>query len=133
MIVEFFFHGYLSPQVTKRKTYFFPCLFISHTKDTFLADEDMNKLLARFTKSNPSSITEKIVNRGLLQAIGFLELVLCPELVLECRNRYDVTHRFLRTYIGEVIVYINRVKIMGALRILPHEVYEGWMIDFSNI
>ena len=31
------------------------------------------------------------------------------------------------------MVHIDRVKIMGALRILPHEVYVAWMNNLSEI
>lgn len=120
------------PKLPKEKLASSLACFLPALKDTFLIDEDMNKLLARFSKPNPGSITKKVVNSGLLQAASFPELVLCPELVLECRNRYDVTQRCIRTYLGEVLVYINRVTIMGALRILPPEVYEAWTISLSD-
>ena len=91
------------PKLPKEKsvtslTYFLPTL-----KDTFLVDENIAKLLSRFSKPKPGSIIEKIENSGLLQAVNFLESMLCPELVVECRNRYDVIQRCIRSYLREVL------------------------------
>lgn len=39
--------------------------------------------------------------------------------------------RCIHTFNGEVLVYVNQVFIMGALRIPLHKIYEEWTITSS--
>lgn len=66
-----------------------------------------------------------------MQAATFPEAFPCPELVLACKDRYDVAKKCICAFNGEVLVYVSRVAIMGTLRIPLHEIYEDWTISSS--
>lgn len=92
---------------------------LPNMEDTFLTNEDMKKLLARFANPPPDSISQKFTDSSLLQASTFPEAFPCPKLVLACIDRYDAIEKCIHTFNGEILVYVNRVYVMGALRILP--------------
>lgn len=97
---------------------------LPNMENTFLTNEDMNKLLARFTNPPPSPISQKVTNSGLLQVSAFPKAFPCPKLVLAFLDKYDATEKCIYTFNGKILVYVSRVVVMGALRIPPQEVYE---------
>lgn len=80
--------------------------------------------MVRFDKDKPRSIVEKVTLSRLVHVGGFPKEILSSHLVLEYKDKYNVIERCIRTNSGEVLVYVSWVELMGALRILPQEVYE---------
>lgn len=99
--------------------------------DTSLEQAGLEDFLERAKNPKDSPMMEKIVNGGLIEAAAFPTIVQCPELVLECINRYDLEHMCIRYTEGGVLLNINRETIMAIMKILLKEPYEDWTIDSS--
>ena len=87
--------------------------------------------MARLKNVRLGSMAECVFESGLIHAAGFPKAIPCLELVLECRDKYDAAERCIQNYNGEVLIYVNRVTVMGALRIPPKEEYQDWTISLS--
>ena len=121
------FHPKLSEKYKKSAIH----RFLQEIEDTFLAKEDIEKLVTRFSTTKPTLISKNFSKSGLLQASSFISDIPCPKIVLECWDMYDATQKCIYTYSGEVLVYVRRVLVMGMLRIPLHKVYEDWTINSS--
>ena len=66
------------------------------------------------------AIAEKLTNSGLLEATTFPLALVCPELVIECANRYDPQNSCIRKTLGEILARIDRVIVIADLKI-PHK------------
>lgn len=91
--------------------------------DTSLALVNLSDFLDRAKNLVQNSMMERIVKSGLVEAAAF-PIAPCPELVLECMNRYDVEHRCIRNVNGEVLLKIDRETIMVGMGIAHKEAYE---------
>lgn len=69
--------------------------------DTSLAEVDLVNFLERARNPDGNSMMGKIVKSGLIEAATFPTAAPCPELVLECINKYDADNRCIRTNSGE--------------------------------
>lgn len=88
--------------------------------DTSLALEDLSYFLERAKNPVQNLMMERIVKSGSIDATTFPITVPCPELVLECMNRYDEEHKCIRNVNGEVLLKINKETMMAAMGI-PHK------------
>lgn len=70
----------------------------------------------------------RIVDSGLIEASVFPSTIQCPELVLECMNKYDTKHRCIRNANGGILLNVNRETIMVVFKIPAKEPYEDWTI-----
>lgn len=92
-------------------------------KDTTIVDDDIREIVSRLRKLVDEAMSIKIVESGLLEAAGFLDVIPCPELAIEFRNRYCKAKRCIKIKSGEVLVNVDRTVIMTTLRIPPVEIY----------
>lgn len=72
-----------------------------------------------------------IVESGIVEATNFPLALVCLELVKECMNIYDPMNRYIREFNGEVLLPINRGKIISSLKIPIKEVYYEFSISKS--
>ena len=80
--------------------------FLLEIEDTFLANEDISKLVAKFSNSKPRSISEKVFESGFFQATRFIEAIHHPKIVLECHDRYHATKKFIEPIIENYFITI---------------------------
>lgn len=75
--------------------------------DTFLPLVDLDEFHERERNPTGSPLMQRIIDSGLVEATTFPSVVSCPELVLECMNRYDLVERCVRSADGEVFLRVN--------------------------
>lgn len=71
---------------------------------------------------------QKILDSGLVEAVSFPPVVLCPELVWECMNKYDHAQRCIKGENGEFFLKINWETIFVVMKIPEKEHYEDWTV-----
>lgn len=99
--------------------------------DTSLALANLSDFLERDKNPFQNSMMERIVKSGLIENTAFPIVAPCPELVLECMNRYDVEHGCIRNINGQVLLKNDRKTVMAPLGIPHKESYEDWTIGTS--
>lgn len=105
---------------------------LSELEDTFLSSVDLDEFHERARNPTGPPLMQRILDSGLVEAAPFPPAVSCPELVLECMNRYDPIERCVRSTDGEVLLRVSQEVVVAIMKRPEKEQYEDWTVCKSK-